>query len=60
MVVDQKKCLGCGTCTVLAPKTFVLTSKGKAIVKITGKGDSPKAVKEAMESCAVQAISYKK
>ena len=53
--VDKKKCIGCGTCVVIAPKTFKLTDDGKAEV-INPPGDSQNSIKEAVDSCPVQAI----
>ena len=58
IVIDQKKCIGCGTCTVLAPKTFKLGKNGKAEI-MNQKGDSETKIKEAISSCPVQAISVK-
>jgi len=54
-VVDKNKCIGCGTCTVLAPKTFRLGKDGKAEV-INPPGDEEEKIKEAAESCPVDAI----
>jgi ferredoxin len=58
IVIDQKKCIGCGTCNILAAKTFKIGKKGKAEV-INQKGDSETNIKEAISSCPVQAISAK-
>jgi len=57
-VVDKEKCIGCGTCVALAPKTFKLDGEGKAEV-IGSPRDDEKAIKEAVESCAVDAITFK-
>lgn len=57
-VVDKEKCIGCGTCTVLAEKTFKLNSEGKAEV-IEPVGNDEKTIQEAIDSCAVQAITWK-
>ena len=62
-VVDKEKCIGCGTCTVLAPKTFRLGKDGKAEV-INPPGDEEEKIsklvsaeiKEAIDSCPVEAI----
>ncbi len=56
--VDQKKCIGCGLCEALAPKTFKLNSIGKSEV-INQKGDSKADIQNAIDSCPVKAISYK-
>jgi ferredoxin len=57
-VVDKIKCIGCGTCTVLAGKTFKLNADGKAEV-IVPPGDDEKTIQEAVDSCAVTAIAWK-
>lgn len=53
--VDKEKCIGCGTCTVTAPKTFKLGNDGKAEV-IDPPGDEEKKIKEAIDSCPTSAI----
>ncbi len=55
-IVNQKKCIGCGTCAALAPKTFKLEKNCKAQV-VESSGDSQKIIKEAVKNCPVQAIS---
>lgn len=57
ITIDEKKCIGCGTCIVLAPKTFRLNDSGKAEV-IVPPGDEEEKIKEAVDSCAVNAIKY--
>jgi ferredoxin len=54
--VDKNKCIGCGTCVAIAPKSFKLGDDGKA-QSIEPLGDSEEKVKEAAESCPVEAIS---
>jgi len=58
-IVDKNKCIGCGTCTVLAPKTFKLTKDNKAEV-INPPGDEEEKIKEAIDACSVNAISLEK
>jgi ferredoxin len=56
--VDKKKCVGCGACTSICPQVFEMGKDGKAQVK--AKADvkkSTKCVKEAINSCPVEAIS---
>ena len=53
--VDQEKCIGCGVCVALAPKTFRFNDDGKVEV-ITEAGDAPETVKSASDSCPVQVI----
>jgi len=55
--IDKEKCIGCGTCAAIAPKSFKLGDDGKAEV-INPPGDSEEKIKEAVESCAVEAIKY--
>ena len=55
LVVDKNKCIGCGTCTVLAPKTFKLGNDNKAEV-INPPADEEEKIKEAIDSCPVEAI----
>lgn len=56
VVIDKSKCLSCGACTVIAPKTFELDKDMMVRVKSSGPYDSPKAIKEAAEGCPVEAI----
>ncbi len=51
--IDKEKCIGCGACESLCPEAFKMEN-GKA--KFTGKGKE-KCIKEASDSCPVQAIS---
>lgn len=53
--VDKETCIGCGACVTIAPKTFKLDSEGKAEV-INPPGDNEKTIKEAIDSCPVEAI----
>ena len=55
--VDKEKCIGCGTCVALAPKTFKFGADDKAEV-ITPPGDEKEKIKEAIDSCPVDAIEY--
>ena len=53
--VDKEKCIGCGTCSALAPNTFELGSDQKAKVKKKDLDDDKKIL-QAAESCPVFAI----
>lgn len=53
--IDKEKCIDCGTCVVIAPKTFKLTDDGKVEV-IEPPGDDEEKIKEAVDSCPVDAI----
>lgn len=55
--VDEEKCIGCGTCVALCPKTFVLNADYKAEVK-GSDGESEDKVQEAIDTCPTQAISW--
>lgn len=54
--IDKSRCLSCGACTVIAPKTFELDEKMMIKVKSSGPYDNPKTIKEAIEGCPVEAI----
>jgi ferredoxin len=55
--VDENKCIGCGTCSALAPNTFALGDDGKA--KVTNPtGDPNDVIQSAVDSCPVGAITY--
>jgi ferredoxin len=57
VVVDQNKCIGCNTCPLLDPETFELdTTSYKAKVK-KQPATITDAVKTAIDSCPVGAIS---
>ncbi len=53
--VDQAKCIGCGLCVSMAPKTFKLAQDGKSEV-IEPPKDKEEVTKSAAESCPVEAI----
>ena len=65
VTIDKQKCIGCGTCVAIAPKSFKLGDDGRVEVidpagVIEGDliaGDSEAKVKEAAESCPVSAIT---
>ena len=55
--VDANTCIGCGTCAALAPKSFVMKDDGKSH-SINPPGDDEATVKNAIDSCPVDAISW--
>ena len=57
--VDEEKCIGCGTCVAVAPKSFKLNDDGKS-EPVEPPGDDESTLEEAVESCPVDAISLKK
>ena len=50
--IDKEKCIGCGTCEAVCPEGFKLEN-GKAKIK----NPKAKCIKEAAESCPIQAVS---
>lgn len=54
--IDASACIGCGTCSVLAGKSFKIGDDGKAHV-INPVGDTEEVIKNAIDSCPVTAIS---
>jgi len=66
IIIDQTKCIGCGTCSALCPDYFDLGSEGKAVLKNStsaGKDqleiEAVGCAKEAVECCPVQCITMK-
>lgn len=57
LVVDKEKCIGCGTCTAMAGKSFKIGDDGKAQV-ISPAGDDEIIVQSAIDGCPVSAISW--
>lgn len=55
VLVDKNKCIGCGLCVSLAPKSFKLGDDGKSEA-IELSGDDEETIKNAAESCPVEAI----
>ena len=56
LVIDEQICIGCGSCAVLAPKTFIMDDNiGKAKV-IEPQGDDGATIKNAIDNCPVAAI----
>lgn len=54
--IDQDLCISCGTCELLAPKTFELNKNLKSQVK-KGPYDKKEDIISAAQSCAVEAIT---
>jgi len=65
IIIEREKCIGCGSCVALCPKSFEIADDGKAFIK-DGKKDSKNNVEletekigcaqEAADSCPVQCI----
>lgn len=58
LLVNKKKCIGCGTCTILAAKTFKMDKDGKSEI-VNEKGNSKKVIQNAIDNCPARAISSK-
>jgi ferredoxin len=54
--VDKDKCIGCGSCAAVCEEVFEIKN-GKAIVKKGKEKSKLPCVKEAFESCPVDAIT---
>ncbi len=57
--VDRNVCIGCGTCVALCPAVFQLGDDGKSKV-VNGKAVGEDEIQQAIDSCPVQCISWKK
>lgn len=59
IIIDQKKCIGCGMCTIVVPNVFNLGEDRKS--KVIGQNKKQvKNIDKAISACPVGAISYKK
>jgi len=56
VTVNQETCIGCGACAAVCEEVFEMKDDAKAHVK-SGADTSKPCVKEAIESCPVDAIS---
>ena len=54
--IDKEKCIGCGACAAVCEAVFELKA-GKAVVKKGQQKSKLPCVKEAADSCPVQAIN---
>lgn len=59
-LVDQNLCIGCGTCESLCPEVFKVKEDGKAHVLEVDYKKFEDKIQEAIDTCPVQAISWKK
>ncbi len=57
--IDRQKCIGCGTCSALAPNTFEIDNDMKAKVK-NPNGNDEKTILQAAQSCPTEAIELTK
>jgi ferredoxin len=55
--IDRERCVGCGSCAIVAPDAFVLDiNEGKAEVKEGWEKVPPNDLRRARDICPVQAI----
>ena len=57
LIIDKDICIGCGTCSSLAPKVFQITDDGKAQV-IDQESDDSNTIQNTIDSCPVNAIKW--
>ena len=55
--INKETCIGCGTCSAIAPDVFRLTDDGKAEVIPGDHAGKEDLVNQAKDACPVQAIS---
>ena len=59
IVVDQDKCIGCGSCVGLADDYFKLNKEGKSeVIKDYDEKDK-EVIAEVIETCPADAIALK-
>jgi len=54
--VDKNKCIGCGACVAVCENVFEMKD-GKSVVIKGQEKSKATCIKEAIESCPVEAIS---
>lgn len=54
--IDKQKCLGCGVCISLCPEVFELKDGKSEIKEKVDLEKHKNCIKEAIDSCPVQAI----
>jgi ferredoxin len=59
LIIDKKKCIGCGTCAALCPEVFVLGQGGFSYVKALPSYENF-PIQDAIDGCPNQAISWSK
>lgn len=58
VIIDEDKCIGCGSCEAICPEVFQLdSSRGKSQV-IRPEGGPEDMIQEAMDACPVSCISW--
>lgn len=56
VTIDKEKCIGCGSCEAVCPEVFEMKDMKASVKKGQGKNKA-ECVKEAINLCAVEAIS---
>ena len=54
--IQDDKCIGCGTCESLCPEVFEVKNNVSQVKKVNNLEEKLDCIKEAEESCPVQAI----
>lgn len=57
ITIDRTACISCGLCSELAPKTFELDKDMICVIKSKEPFDNLSKIKEAVDSCATQALT---
>lgn len=57
ITINRKKCISCGSCTIIAPQTFELDKDLIGTVKEGGPLDNLKTIQEAADGCPGRAIT---
>lgn len=56
MVIDLKRCIRCGGCSIIAPAVFSVATKATAVVRQPANDDERRATRAAALACPTQAI----
>ncbi|MFA5174375.1 MAG: ferredoxin [Candidatus Pacearchaeota archaeon] len=55
--VDKKTCIGCGACASICPEVFEMKETADGLKSVVKKQSKASCVKEAADSCPVNAIN---
>ena len=56
LIIDPKKCTGCGVCPAICPEVFEMDADSKAKVKNSWKKADEELIKQAADACPAEAI----
>ncbi len=56
VIIEEEKCIGCGTCPAVAPGTFKMNDETNKAEVIEPTEDGEDTIKMAVESCPTVAI----